>query len=345
MSVAFHAALLFFATIASFWISAICGGGASLILIPVLNLLLAPAFVPFSLTIGTFTSSASRIVVFRRHIHWKIFSWFVPFSIPAVLLGAWLMKFVNPLYLEIWVALILIANIPELFRTKSQQKKEEKPFPNYVMAAVGFLAGFVSGVTGAIGLLFNRFYLRYGLTKEQIVATRAANEICLHLIKIIVYLLLGLYSNAAIWFGLVIAISAVISSYSVKFILPLISEFLFRKIGYGSMVVSGLFLLVNTAQSIIRQDRISFETNRYKETVMNWRESSFVLEFSLGEGLEIERQIRPQELPEHLKAKFEELSAQYDEIFLEVVYRIGADKAYEFYCYKNNVLTKYEFDE
>jgi uncharacterized membrane protein YfcA len=71
----------------AFWISAICGGGASLILIPILNLLLPTSLVPFSLTIGTFTSSASRIAVFKQHINWKIFLWFVPFSIPAVLLG------------------------------------------------------------------------------------------------------------------------------------------------------------------------------------------------------------------------------------------------------------------
>jgi uncharacterized membrane protein YfcA len=335
--------ILFIATVIAFWISAICGGGASLILIPVLNIVLSPAFVPFSLTIGTFTSSASRIVVFKNYINWKIFIWFVPFSIPAVLLGAWLMKFVNPLYLEIFVALFLIANLPELFRNKQNQEKEEKPYPKYILAIVGFLAGFVSGVTGAIGLLFNRFYLRYGLTKEQIVATRAANEIVLHLVKLIVYILLGLFSKTAILFGLIIAVAAIISSYSVKFILPYLSEYLFRKIGYGAMVVSGVFLLISTSKSIISQDKISLSTNKYNETVMNWRESSFVLEFSIGEGLEIERQITPDELPVHLKAKYEELSLQYEKIFLEVVHKIGDKKSYEFYCYNNENLSKFEF--
>jgi len=186
--------LLFIATIAAFWISAICGGGASLILVPLLNWLLPTSVVPFSLTIGTFTSSASRIAVFKKHICWKIFLWFVPFSIPAVLLGAWMMKYVNPLYLQLIVGLFLLANIPELFRTKKQLATEEKPYPKFILAIVGFFAGFISGITGAIGLLFNRFYLRYGLSKEEIVATRAANEIFLHSIKLIIYLLLGLYS-------------------------------------------------------------------------------------------------------------------------------------------------------
>jgi len=337
--------LLFVATIIAFWISAICGGGASLILVPILNWILPTSVVPFSLTIGTFTSSASRIVVFKKHICWKIFLWFVPFSIPAVLLGAWLMKFVNPLYLQIIVGLFLLANIPELFRNKKQQETEEKPYPKFVLAIVGFFAGFISGITGAIGLLFNRFYLRYGLSKEEIVATRAANEIFLHTIKLIIYLLLGLYSTNALWLGITIAIASIVSSYTVKFILPYISEFAFRKIGYGAMVISGIFLLVGTAQNIINQDNISFSKNQYDERTMNWRNSHFVLEFAIDDGLEIERSIKVDELPDKIKLEYNKLLPQYDKILVEKVFKLASKKSYEFYCYKDKKLTKFEFEE
>ena len=341
----FKIGLLFLATILAFWISAICGGGASLILVPLLNWLLPTSVVPFSLTIGTFTSSASRIIVFKKDICWKIFFWFVPFSIPAVLLGAWLIKYVNPLYLQLIVGLFLLANLPELFRNKKQQRQEEKPYPKFVLAIVGFFAGFISGITGAIGLLFNRFYLRYGLTKEEIVATRAANEIFLHSIKLIIYLILGLYSSSAFWLGLTIAIASIISSYTVKFILPHISEFLFRKVGYGAMVVSGIFLLVGTTQNIITQDKMSFSTNQYDERTIHWRNSNFVLEFAFDDGLEIERPINTIELPDKLKTKYNELLPQYDKILLEKVFKLASKRSYEFYCYKDKTLTKFEFDE
>lgn len=341
----FKIGLLFLATILAFWISAICGGGASLILVPLLNWLLPTSVVPFSLTIGTFTSSASRIIVFKKDICWKIFFWFVPFSIPAVLLGAWLIKYVNPLYLQLIVGLFLLANLPELFRNKKQQRQEEKPYPKFVLAIVGFFAGFISGITGAIGLLFNRFYLRYGLTKEEIVATRAANEIFLHSIKLIIYLILGLYSSSAFWLGLTIAIASIISSYTVKFILPHISEFLFRKIGYGAMVLSGIFLLVGTTQNIITQDKMSFSTNQYNERTIHWRNSNFVLEFAFDDGLEIERPINTSELPDKLKTKYNELLPKYDKILLEKVFKLASKRSYEFYCYKDKKLTKFEFDE
>ncbi|SHF33688.1 sulfite exporter TauE/SafE family protein [Chryseobacterium takakiae] len=340
----FNVILLFAGTIAAFWISAICGGGASLILIPILNLLLPASVIPFSLTIGTFTSSASRIVVFRKSIRWKIFLWFVPFSIPAVLFGAWLIKFVNPNYLQIFVAFFLILNLPELFKSKKAVQKEQKEYPKYVLVIIGFCAGFVSGITGAIGLLFNRFYLRFGLSKEEIIATRAANEIFLHFIKLMIYIAIGLYSSTALWLGLTIAVAAFISSYTVKYILPYLSEFLFRKIGYGAMVVSGAILLVGTTQKIVTQDKIFFTNirrNHETESIISWRNTDFVIEFAFDDGFEVERPITSNELPRHLKEKYDQLENHYDHIALEKVFTVLKEPEYELYCYKYGILYKF----
>ncbi|MEG0931154.1 sulfite exporter TauE/SafE family protein [Algoriella sp.] len=337
--------LLFVGAILAFWISAICGGGASLILIPILNLIIPTSLVPFSLTVGTFTSSASRIVAFRKSVHWKIFFWFVPFSIPAVLLGAYLIKYINPIYLQLIVALLLISNVPQLFLSKKEQDKEEKSSPKYVLAIIGFLAGFVSGITGAIGLLFNRFYLKYGLTKEEIIATRAANEIILHLIKLVIYIILGLYSKNALLLGLTIAMASVVSAYTVKYILPFMSDFLFRKIGYGAMVISGIVLLTSSSEKIINQDKVQLYTvakGDKNETTLKWRNSDLVLEYALDDGLEIERPIDSSELPENLLQKYNQLLPKYDVIHLEKVFKIGED-GYEFYCIKDKKLTKLEF--
>lgn len=333
--------LLFFGTILAFWLSAICGGGASLILIPILNLLLPASVVPFSLTIGTFTSSVSRIAVFKKHINWKIFFWFVPFSIPAVLIGAYLIKYINPNYLQLIVAFFLIANVPQLFKKVKNDETDEKASPKYVLAIIGFLAGFVSGITGAIGLLFNRFYLKFGLKKEEIVATRAVNEVFLHLIKLVIYISLGLYSNLALWLGLAIAVATIISSYTVKYILPYLSENLFRKIGYGAMVVAGVTLLIGTSDKIIQQDKLGV-TIAKSESIISWRSTDFVIEFAFDDGFEIERPIHPEELPNHLKTKYDSLKNHYDVIHLEKVFTFQNEPSYEFYCYKDNQLTKFE---
>ncbi|PJZ78694.1 sulfite exporter TauE/SafE family protein [Leptospira neocaledonica] len=340
--------LLFLGSILAFWISAVCGGGASLILIPILTGLLAASFVPFSLTIGTAVSSVSRIIVFRKSIHWKIFYWFVPFSIPAVLLGAWLLKFLNPLYLQLLISFFLIANLPQILKPKTAPDETGTPDPNYILACLGFFSGFISGVTGAIGLVFNRFYLKYGLNKEEIIATRAANELFLHLFKLVVYICLGFYSELALYLGLSIAFASIISSYTIKFILPHISDFVFKKIGYGSMIVAGIFLLSSSFVQIIDKDNIHISKNWVvgeTETTINWRESSLVLEFELDDGLEIERPIQPIELPDHLKLKYDSLIQKYDKILIEKVFRFREPVSYEFYCYKGANLAKFEFSE
>jgi len=343
----FKISLLFVATIIAFWLSAICGGGASLVLIPILNLLLPTSVVPFSLTIGTFTSSASRLTVFWKKINWKIFIWFVPFSIPSVWVGAYLIKFTNPHYLQLIVAVLLVANLPQLFVSKGKMKEEQKPYAPYVLAIVGFLAGFVSGITGSIGLLFNRFYLKYGLTKEEIVATRAANEIFLHMMKLVIYILLGLYSELALYLGLTIAAASIVSSVSVKYILPFISEFLFRKIGYGVMVLSGIVLLVGTSTDIIQADKLNLSSNKKGkkyETEVSWRDTQFVLEYSFNGSFEVERPIGYEELPIHLKREYDLLIEKYDYIKLEKVFKFREPPSYEFYAFKDGDLTKMEFD-
>lgn len=315
-----------------------------MILIPFLNYVVSAPYVPFIITVGSLFSSVGRIFVFFKHIRWKIFRWFVPFSIPSVIAGAYLIKFINPLYLQLLVSVFLIINLPELFKSKKEIEQEKVQYPIYVVGLIGMLAGFVSGIAGAIGLIFNRFYLRYGLTKEEIIATRAANEIFLHLIKLSVYSFLHLYSGQSVFLGIVIATGALVSSYLMKYILLLLSESFYRKLGYLSMVLSGFYLLFHTSANIIYNDKIYFKSNQYGESVFHWRNYEFVLEFSINEGLEIETFIDYRDLPRLLKQKYDELETQYEKIFAEKIYTLHDEPKYEFHCIKNGNVTTFEFE-
>lgn len=51
---------------------------------------------------------------------------------------------------------------------------------------------------------------------------------------------------------------------------------------------------------------------------------------------------RISELPDHIKEKYEILKPHYDKIDLEKVYTLNKKTSYEFYCYKNGELTKFE---
>lgn len=338
--------LIFLATILSFWISAICGGGASLVLIPLLSLGISGSQVPAALTIGTFSSSFSRLAVFRRSIHWPIVFFYVPAGIPAVWFGAWALKYFNPIYLQFFIGIFLLLNVRFLLLPKNKIRQDESPSSRLTLIFIGALAGFISGLTGAVGLLFNRFYLKYGLAKEEIVATRAANDILLHLIKLGLYSTMGLMSSKIIQIGIVVAVGAFISSISIKYILPYLNENLFRRIGYGAMAISGFVLIFTTSSSIIKSDNPSIHfkpIGNSLETQVAWRSSLVNIEFEYDEGIHLEHEITFDEIPDRLHSRVLELTKDADKVFFEKVSGFNST-SYEVYVTKDGKVDKSELD-
>ena len=337
-------AILFVCSVLAFALSAVCGGGASFILIPLLGWLLPGAQVPAALSIGTAASSVSRIAVFFKNIRWSVVVWFVPPAIPAVWAGAWLLSYVNPVYLELILGMFLLSNLMLLLKP-AKKEPAAAGMSVGILPVIGFAAGFVSGLTGAVGLLFNRFYLRYGLSKDEIIATRAANELLLHLVKLCLYASFGLLTMKVLGYGLLVAIAAIVSSFLVKRVLPSISENGFQKIGYTAMVLSGFFMFVNASNNIVRQDHLHVSYLAAEdgiETKMQWRQRTFQIDIEYDDGgLEIEYPIMREDLPADQQLRVNELAQGADNVLLEEVY--GMNKHYyEVYVYKSGKLVKYD---
>lgn len=328
--------IVFLASYFAFTLSALSGGGAGLFLIPVLSELIPVSRVPAALSIGTFSGSISKIYFFKKYIQWKIVRHFLPPAIPAVWLGAYLLKFLNPLYLKLFMGVFLLSNLGFLFKKKEALEESITP-ATYKLVLVGFLAGFLSGLIGAIGLVFNRFYLRYGLSKEEIIATRAANEISLHFFKIILYSLFGLLNFEVFVLGITVALSGIVSTMTVKYILPLISEFFYKRIGYSAMVLTGMLLIYQTTPALLEESRNEIRilsVNRGFETKFRWQESEIALEFTFDEGFEYEQVIPISELSDEQKTLVLSRRKDADQIIIEAVYSIGS-KTYEAEYYLN----------
>lgn len=327
----------------AFAISAVSGGGAGLIILPVLSTVLPGAQVPAALSIGTTFSSVSRLLAFRKYVRWGIVFWFVPPALPTVWLGAWLLRYVNPLYLEVFLGLFLLANLPLLFRP-TKELEEAHRFPKIYLSVIGAAAGFVSGLTGAVGLLFNRFYLRYGLCKEEIVATRAANELILHLIKLYLYASFGLLSSEAIAVGSIVAVGAILSALMMRWFLPLLSEALFRRLGYLAMSIAGVAMCIGVGHAVATENRVSMNYSPIAsgvEAKLQWRESQIALEFEYDEGFEYERRIPFSHLPLDRQAKVQLWAKGADRVLIEEVFGIGKH-SYEAYVFRQGKLTKFE---
>ena len=257
-------------------------------LIPALGHFLPAAQVPGALAIGTSTSSLSRIGILHRSIRWDIVRAFVPAALPGVAMGASLLSFLNPSYVEFLLGLFLLGNLPLIFR--SPEPCQESGESNRNLAAIGLAAGFISGLTGAVGVLFNGFYLRSGLTKEEIVATRAANEILLHLAKLAVYTSLGLVTHASLTLGAAVALGALLASAVTQRMLTWVSEMVFRRVGYLTMVISGVSLLWGSAARIAHEHefRVDYRLARQQvEARFHWDYRQVDFELSTQRGLDV----------------------------------------------------------
>lgn len=338
------ACIVIAATLA-FALSALCGGGAGLVLIPLLGLWLPANEVPGALSLGTFSSSATRLAVFYRHINFRIVRRFVPAALPAVVLGVWLLRYLNPVYLSMLMGLFLVGNLPFLLRKKPPELHGKK-LPDWVLLLIGAAAGFLSGLTGAVGLIFNRFYFRYGLDKNEIVATRAANEILLHLIKLVLYGLFGLLHTRSFLLGCAVALAGVFSSLILRRGLAYISERTFRRIGYLAMVASGVLMLYQSTGLFLRSNQayLSFSPlNKGTEATLQWQDSRIAFEFSWSDGLEYERVIPLSALTNAQQSYVREQAGTADRIVVEEV-REFRGRSFEAYYFKEGkLLQKIDF--
>jgi uncharacterized membrane protein YfcA len=108
---------------------------------------------------------------------------------------------------------------------------------------VSMVSGFTSGLSGASGLLVNPFYLNYGLVREPLLATRAANSLFIQIMKLATYGYLGALIADSLHYGLIAGLGGLASISLSKAWLPLLSNSRFRQLAVVVMFLSGGYML------------------------------------------------------------------------------------------------------
>ena len=340
--------LLFVTAWAAFVVSAVAGGGAGLVLVPLLRTIVPIAGVPAALSIGTAASALSRIALFHRAIRWDVVRRFVPAALPATTLGAWLLSRFEPAYVELILACFLLANLPALLRRPRPAREAMPPLPLRHLPLVGAAAGLLSGFTGAVGLLFNGVYRRLGMDRHEIVATRAMNEVLLHLVKLALYAWFGLLGPGALLAGGLVAAAAILASVSLRWILPLIPEGLFRRIGQIAMVVAGaaMFMLSSTQIAALHRAWFAIVSPGGEHEVQLYWEGArrFALEYEPEGALVVERTIPFEALPPRIRRAALTVAPREAIWLVERVHGPGGD-GYEIYYVQNRLQRTAELEE
>ena len=131
-------------------------------------------------------SNTSRSYFLRKHVKKDMLIPFMWGLLPGFMVSFYLVRQVeNPKWPLILISLLIFYSV---FKPK---KLPSLKIPLKMFSLVGFVCGILGLLIGAVGPLLANFFLREDIKKEEIVATKSAMQICVHLAKIPAFIFLG----------------------------------------------------------------------------------------------------------------------------------------------------------
>ena len=102
---------------------------------------------------------------------------------------------------------------------------------------------FFQDLSAASAPLLNPFYLNYGLVKENMIATKSAHVLVVHVVKMVTYGAFGALTMPHLGYGLVIGLAAAPGNWLGQQALQKISDQQFRQFVIALVTISGLLIL------------------------------------------------------------------------------------------------------
>lgn len=238
---------LFFLGASAFTLSTISGGGGALLQIPILNFLIGVSKTAPVINIGTFISRPTRILLFWKHISWKVFWYYVPSAMLGALVAGWLFAEIKIAWVQIIVALFLISTI---FQYRFGKKERSFPMRLWYFIPLGFFIAIIGTLTGGMGPILNPFLLNSGIDKEALLGTKAAQSFFLGIAQIGSYTFFGLLTAEIWWLGGAMGLGAIVGNLIGKVLLKRMSKITFRRWLITIMVLSGLVLFIKASLEI-----------------------------------------------------------------------------------------------
>ncbi len=239
--------LVFISGIIAFTISTISGGGGLLMLIPFFNFLVGASKTAPIVNLGGLISRPTRILIFWKHIVWKVFWYYVPTAMLGAFIASWWFTSIKIVWLQIFIALFLISTI---FQYKFGKKARTFQVKLWYFIPLGFLVSIIGTFTGGMGPVLNPFYLNAGITKESLIATKSVNSFFLGLAQISSYTFFGILNKDLILYGIVLGLGATIGNLIGKKLLQKMTPQQFRIWVIAIMVISGIVLLYKSIQAL-----------------------------------------------------------------------------------------------
>ena len=232
-------------------ISAVLGMGGGIILLGIMALIIPEGYIVVALHgIVQFISNLTRSFVFRDHIRKDIISQYLPGAILGLslssiiiitLISFFQVESATEIKIDFLKPLIGIFILWFLFGKRHKIKTKHPHF-----FGVGALSGLCTVFIGATGPLIAPFFLKEKLTKENIIANKAACQAISHFGKIPLFILFfefNYFSELGILVPLTIAVF--VGTNAGKQVLQFIPEKVFRFLFRGALTIISIKLIAD----------------------------------------------------------------------------------------------------
>ena len=205
-------------------------GGMGLLVLPIVMIAFpGPGSLGVLLPLYIITD-VMAVYSYRKHISWPVLARFLPLGFLGVFVGAQLLSGINADQFVALLGGIIIAMIAlGLYLDARPATFMQKPITAYSM---GFAGGLVSMIANAAGPLFSLFLLEQKLSKDSYVSTRAWGFFIINLVKLPMYLSLGLLTQESLTISAYaipgLLVGAVIGYHFLKHVKPVHFKWLIR---------------------------------------------------------------------------------------------------------------------
>jgi uncharacterized membrane protein YfcA len=239
--------VLFLLGVVGFIFSTLAGGGGALVLLPMVNSMLGAQYTAPVLNLGNLIGRPSRLILYWKHIHWRICLYYVIPALFGAWAGAWMFGQLRIEFLQLLIGGFLVST---LFQYRMGKRARSFYMPKAGFAPLGFVISFLGTLVGAMGPVLNPFYLNAGLEKEELIGTKTANSFFMGLGQLSGYSFFGLLEGAYWGYGIALGTGAILGNIIGKQILSRMSVSGFRILLLLFMVLSGGMLIYAALKSL-----------------------------------------------------------------------------------------------
>ena len=229
-------------SLVSWFMSTLCGGGSSLLIMPMVGLLLGTRSIAPITTLGALIGNGDRVIAYRQFIRWEVIFWETPGAFIGSWLGAFILTRLRVDYLGAIVGVLLIFSALYFFYQKRVGLKTFEMKVWYFLPA-GLCYATLSGLIGSMAPVLGPCYLSLVLEKEALLGTQGAARLIINITKLMAYAYFGLLNRQCLFYGLIIGIFALPGNWLGSFVLQRMSEQQFRQVVMVFVFCSGLLLL------------------------------------------------------------------------------------------------------